>query len=150
MTARPSRGRTPRSGASSSTVTMTCVLSPTSPRPPPGTGPSPSTRIEWFASPADVCRAFASLEKLAEALTGATVSSILAMNPGVMLDRRVFSYVGYKGGSEPGVLTLAGLLRRAVDGQWVVVTVGFADPVNPIDETAGTYYAIAAAQMAAR
>ena len=113
-------------------------------------GPIAVDTLEWFASPADVCRAFASLEKLAEAPTGATVSSILAMNPGVMLDRRVFSYVGYKGGSEPGVLTLAWLLRRAVDGQWVVATVGFSDPVNPIDETAGTYYAIAAAQMAAR
>lgn len=106
--------------------------------------------LEWFASPADVCRALASLEKLAEAPTGDTVSSIPAMNPGAMFDRRVFSYVGYKGGSEPGVLTLAWLLRRAGDGQWVVATVGFADPVNPIDETAATYYAIAAAQMAGR
>jgi beta-lactamase class A len=106
--------------------------------------------LEWFASPADLCRAFASLEKLAAGPTGDTVSTILAMNPGAPLDRQVFSYVGYKGGSEPGVLTLAWLLRRAVDGQWVVATVGFADPVNPIDETLGTYYAIATAQMAGR
>ncbi len=72
------------------------------------------------------------------------------MNPGVQLDPATFSYVGYKGGSEPGVLTLGWLLRRASDNAWVVVTLGFADTAQPIDENLALYYALAAVHEAGR
>jgi beta-lactamase class A len=114
------------------------------------TAPIDIDHLEWFASPADICRAFAALETASEKPTGAPVASILAINPGVTVDPATFSYVGYKGGSEPGVLTLSWLLRRAADGAWVTVTLGFADPNDPIDETVAVYYAQAAIQEAGR
>ena len=46
---------------------------------------------------------------------------MLAKNPGLPLDATVWPYIGYKGGSEPGVLDMTFLLRRA-DDKWFVVT----------------------------
>jgi hypothetical protein len=49
---------------------------------------------------------------------------MLSKNPGPALDKAVWTYVGYKGGSEPGVLNTTYLLRRS-DDRWFVVTAGF-------------------------
>jgi hypothetical protein len=114
------------------------------------TSPIAIDTIEWFAAPADICRAFAALEVASQKASGAPVSTILAVNPGLPVDPATFSYVGYKGGSEPGVLTFGWLLRRAADGAWVVVTLGFADTTAPIDENLAVYYALAALQEAGR
>jgi len=107
-------------------------------------------QLEWFASPADICRGFAALQVASQKPSGGPVTTILSMNPGLMLDPATFSYVGYKGGSEPGVLTLAWLLRRASDGAWAVVALGFADTAQPIDENLALYYALAAIDEAGR
>src|SRR5206468_1425921 len=82
--------------------------------------------IDWFATPADICRAFAALELASEKPSGGPIATILSINPGLPVDTTTFSYIGYKGGSEPGVLTLGWLLRRTSDGAWTVVTLGFA------------------------
>jgi hypothetical protein len=107
-------------------------------------------RLEWFGSAADLCRGFAALKRLGELPTGAPVLDILSSNPGMPLDRTTFSYAGYKGGAEPGVLAFGWLLRRSGDGAWVVVTIAFADRAKPIDEFLGLYYALAAVQIAGR
>jgi beta-lactamase class A len=84
----------------------------------------PADKIEWFASSLDLCRAMAALWTRAQDPRAAAVLDILAKNPGQPLDKKLWPYVGYKGGSEPGVLNVTYLLRRS-DDRWFVVTLGF-------------------------
>jgi hypothetical protein len=73
--------------------------------------------VEWFASPAAMARL---LDRLRG--TDATTRAILAVNAGV--DPAIagrFRYVGFKGGGEPGVLTL-NYLVQAKDGRWYAAT----------------------------
>jgi beta-lactamase class A len=100
--------------------------------------------IEWPASPDDLCKLIVGLKARADAPATAPVGSILSINPGIPDDRKQYSYLGYKGGSEPGVLNLTWLLQRARDQKWVFLTVGFNDTSGPLDESK----AIAAAATA--
>jgi hypothetical protein len=73
--------------------------------------------VEWFASPA-------AMAGLLDRLRGAddTTRAILAVNAGV--DPGIaarFRYVGFKGGGEPGVLSL-NYLVQAKDGRWYAAT----------------------------
>ena len=88
--------------------------------------PTATDTVEWFASPADICRALARLQRSAEA------TEILAINPGVPSDR--WSYVGFKGGSEPGVLAVAWLVEGD-NGQRYVLAGGVANPATAIPES---------------
>ncbi|WP_375397263.1 serine hydrolase [uncultured Sphingomonas sp.] len=73
--------------------------------------------LEWFASPA---QAAAMLDWL-RTDGGETARAILAVNPGIDASTRAkFTYLGFKGGSEPGVITLNFLVKRP-DGQWLAV-----------------------------
>ena len=54
-----------------------------------------------------------------------------------------FAYIGYKGGSEPGVLNLTWLLRRKADDRWLFFTIAFNDDTQAIDEGTATYVAAA-------
>ena len=67
--------------------------------------------------------------------TGAASAArgVLAVNPGLNWPAASWPYVGFKGGSEPGVLDLTFLLRRA-DGQWFVLTSTWNNPAKPVDE----------------
>jgi hypothetical protein len=50
---------------------------------------------------------------------------LLAINPGIdPTTRGKFDYVGFKGGSEPGVVTLNFLIRRK-DGRWLAIAAGW-------------------------
>jgi len=80
-------------------------------------------KIEWFASAEDLCRTMAALWTRAQTPQGKPLLDILAKNPGLPLDRKRWPYIGYKGGSEPGVLSMAYLLRRD-DDRWFFVSVG--------------------------
>jgi beta-lactamase class A len=80
-------------------------------------------KLEWFASGEDLCRVMATLWTRAQDPKAAAVLDVLAKNPGLPIDAVKFPYIGFKGGSEPGVLNLTYLLRRA-DGKWFVVTFG--------------------------
>jgi hypothetical protein len=67
-------------------------------------------KIEWFASPADICRAFAGLQQLSKRAALAPLSTVLSREvAGIGLDRSEWPTVWYKGGSESGVLTLGWL-----------------------------------------
>lgn len=90
--------------------------------------------IEWFASSEDLCRVMVDLHERADAAATAPVGAILSMNPGLADEKKQYQYVGFKGGSEPGVLNLTFLLQRARDGKWLFLTVGFNDTSAPIDE----------------
>ncbi len=73
--------------------------------------------VEWFASPSAMAGV---LDRLRGA--DATTRAVLAVNAGVdpMIAKR-FGYVGFKGGGEPGVLTL-NYLVQAKDGRWYAAT----------------------------
>jgi beta-lactamase class A len=98
------------------------------------TSPRAIDTLEWFASGEDLGRALAALQALAAQPGLAPVGHVLAINPGLAIDAATWPYVGYKGGSEPGVLTLNWLLQRA-DRRWFAVSLGWNDPAKAIDET---------------
>lgn len=83
--------------------------------------PSKIDTLEWFASPAETAGILDWLRKEG----GETPLSLLAINPGIdSATRGKFDYVGFKGGSEPGVVTLNFLVRRK-DGRWLAIAAGW-------------------------
>jgi beta-lactamase class A len=80
--------------------------------------------VEWFASPEDIARTLNWLRLHGDDTTRA----ILAITPGVDPATAVhFAYIGYKGGSEPGVLTLNFLVQTKA-GEWFAVTGNWHNP----------------------
>lgn len=74
-------------------------------------------QLGWFATPADIVRLLAYLHRNASAET----RSLLAINPGIGEDAAgKWSYFGYKGGSEPGVLSYNFLLRSKTNKSYAV------------------------------
>ena len=85
-----------------------------------GGKPVASETVEWFASPRGMAR---TLDRL-RAGDDAT-RAILATNPGTDAATAArFAYVGFKGGSETGVVTLNFLVRRK-DGRWLAIAAGW-------------------------
>jgi hypothetical protein len=96
-----------------------------------------SQREQWDVStPQSAAAAEATGEKSA-------IRRILSINPGIPFDRKVWPFVAYKGGSEPGVMSLNWLLERA-DHRRFVFSITFNDTKKAIDEPE----AIAIAQRA--
>jgi hypothetical protein len=58
---------------------------------------------------------------------------VLAINPGIGLDRARWPYVAFKGGSAPGVIDLTSLLRDA-SGRWVVCTATWNDAAKEVEQ----------------
>jgi hypothetical protein len=86
------------------------------------TEPRDIDKIEWFGSPDDVCRAFVGLQQLSHQPRLSPISSIFSVNTGSLgLDPSEWPTVWFKGGSEPGVLTL-GYMATNSDGQTFVVS----------------------------
>lgn len=87
--------------------------------------PSYVDRIEWFASVTDLVRVMNWLRLQTEsAKPAAPLRDIMAINPGAGLNvsRERWSYIGYKGGSEPGVLNLTYLLQSK-KGEWYAMSI---------------------------
>lgn len=100
-------------------------------------------RVEWFASPADLVRVMDWLRR--EGDDGAR--AILAINSGLAPQaRRDFAYLGYKGGSEPGVLSLTWLVRTRA-GAWHVISASWNDSAAPLDEARLTTLMARAVQL---
>ena len=71
------------------------------------TAPRAVNTIEWFASADDLCRVNTSLSALARRPGLGAIAGALSLNDGGLgLDPRRWSTTWFKGGSEPGVLTL--------------------------------------------
>ncbi len=88
--------------------------------------------IEWFASAMDLCRLMNRLRQLTVDERAAPAREILAVKAGLDIDTKAWPYVGYKGGSEPGVLNMTWLLERH-DGSWFALTAGWNDPQQTLD-----------------
>jgi hypothetical protein len=74
----------------------------------------------------------AHLDARREAVTGEPLGAILSANPGIGIDMQTWTWVGYKGGSEPGVLNLTWLLHHR-DGRHMFLSLGLNDEARGID-----------------
>ena len=93
--------------------------------------------IEWFASMRDE----RALMRVLAGPENETARAIMAVNP-VFGDEETegWNYVGYKGGSETGVLNLTWLLRDEA-GRWHMLAISQMDPTGEVDT--GTLLVIA-------
>ena len=90
--------------------------------------------IEWFASPSDLCRAFAGLYADAHSSSLTPIATAMSLNDGGLgLNPLTWPQVWFKGGSETGVLTL-GFLARDRSGRVVVVVALLSNPRGSLDE----------------
>ncbi len=93
-------------------------------------GPRFIDSLEWFASPNDIARLMVDLR----ARQSKTLLAAMAINngvgPGAAAD---WSYLGYKGGAENGVLSMSLLGQRKSDEKWFVVTASWNNPDANVD-----------------
>jgi beta-lactamase class A len=83
-------------------------------------GPNQIDTIEWFASPADIARLLAMLERDGDPVTRA----ILKVNAGIPpVNAGHWAYLGYKGGSEPGIMAMSFLARNTQGERYIVSAV---------------------------
>lgn len=104
------------------------ALSETDPWP----GPRYIDSVEWFAGASDVIHALDWLRQRTEPAGAGPVASALSLNPGICWHPGLWSWVGYKGGYETGVMSNAWLLRRQ-DGRWFAIAGIINDTRREID-----------------
>lgn len=93
-------------------------------------GPLHIDTAEWFASPRDLVALIDAIDRL----RGREASAIMAVNPGLTkVDAGKWAYLGYKGGSEPGVMNMT-FLAVAHDGRRFAITGSWNNPDSPVDE----------------
>lgn len=89
-------------------------------------------KVEWFASPIELCAAMSyfgnwlSRGQNSPQMRNSPALDILSVNPGLDINSDVFTYIGYKGGSETGVLNMTYLLQRA-DGRRYAMSISWMD-----------------------
>jgi len=89
--------------------------------------------VEWFANRFDICNLLLSLRDMNENKDSLPILEILTLRDPIDFDREQWSYVGFKGGSEIGVLAGNWLLHRN-DGRVFVFSVSFLDPKKALDQ----------------
>ncbi len=87
-------------------------------------------KIEWFASPADLCR----LMNYFSGKEAVTAREILALNPGLAIPSENLVYAGYKGGSEPGVLSMTWLLKNK-RSEWLCLSASWNNEKDGLAES---------------
>ncbi len=89
--------------------------------------------LEWFAAPTDLVRILAILLEGARTDPAlAPVEAILTANPGLPDAEGRWRTIAFKGGSEPGLITMAWLVEGA-DGTWQGVAGSVVDPAVAFD-----------------
>ncbi len=97
--------------------------------------PSHIDTIEWFASPRDLCRAMEWLRAATTSTPATPLRGVLAINPGIPALKASFAWVGFKGGSESGVMTLTFLLEsKGETPRTYVMSAAWNDPSAGVDE----------------
>lgn len=91
--------------------------------------------LEWFADRTDMCKALVDLYELGQKPETRPVAEILTLADQLGIDREKFPYVGFKGGSEIGVLAGNWLLERD-DGRRFTMTMAFNNPDKAVDPAA--------------
>ena len=96
------------------------------------TQPVNPDRLEWFATPADLCRLGIELWDLSQRRGLEPIGDILSLNPGVPDDDGRWSRIWFKGGSEPGLLAIWWMVEGE-DGRRFVLTGSNVNPEAIID-----------------
>lgn len=92
--------------------------------------PTAIDSIEWFASSKDMV----GLLDWLRLHGGGDARAILTVNPGIALaDAKRWAYLGYKGGSEPGVMAM-NFLAQARNGRWYAISASWNNPAARLDE----------------
>ena len=90
-------------------------------------------KLEWFASPQDLCKAFAALDSLDSKPGLEPISTIMSTSDGGLgLDPKSWPSVWFKGGAEQGVLSLGWKATNA-QGRTFVTVMMTANPKNAIN-----------------
>lgn len=93
-------------------------------------GPLYIEDIEWYASSTDIARAFDNLRQSRDPI----IKNILSLNSGIgPNDTRRWNYLGYKGGSEPGVISMSFMVQSR-QGIWYSVTGSWNDPNKEVNQ----------------
>jgi len=111
------------------------------------TKPRDIGKIEWFGSPDDICRAFVGLQQLSHQPKLGPIAPILSSyDGGLGLDSSEWPTVWFKGGGEPGVLTL-GYMATNSKGQTFVVSAMLSNATAALTPsvTSALYDAVAGA-----
>lgn len=97
-----------------------------------GSGPVAIDHIEWFASPADLGALLDTIRR-----TGNQPAlDLLAVNKGVApASAAKWRYLGYKGGSEPGVIAMS-FLAQSKAGDWYAISGAWNNPAKEVDNAA--------------
>lgn len=91
-------------------------------------------QIEWFATPADMIRVMDWLRRHSETGPAARARAILSKNSGIgPAAAGKWQYLGFKGGSEPGVIALTFLLQGK-DGSWYALSGSWNDASAAVDD----------------
>ncbi|GAB4028950.1 MAG: hypothetical protein Fur0012_02440 [Elusimicrobiota bacterium] len=85
--------------------------------------------VEWFASMEDICRLMDYFRKK----NNPQVNAILSLNGGLDVKTPGFKFAAYKGGSEPGVLSMNWLLQSK-SGTWYCVAGAVNDEKIPVNQ----------------
>lgn len=94
-------------------------------------GPVHIDTIEWFASPADL----AGLLNHIRRSDNKRMLQIIAVNSGIgPADAAKWKYLGYKGGSEAGVISMS-FLVQSKNGQYYAVTGSWNNPAKDVGQT---------------
>lgn len=97
-----------------------------------GSGPVAINSIEWFASPADLALLMNHLRRI----DSKTALDIMAVNKGVaQASANKWQYLGYKGGSEPGVISMS-FLAQSKAGDWYAISGSWNNPAAEVDNAA--------------
>jgi len=95
-----------------------------------GGAPASIDTIEWFASPNDI----GNLMRHLRLQRDDRMMGILAINDGLgAAAAKKWRFVGYKGGSEPGVISMSYLLQSPA-GKWYVATGSWNDTRQEVDK----------------
>jgi len=83
-----------------------------------GSGPVAIDSIEWFAAPVDIAALLNNMRSSASA----SLLNILSVNKGVApASAAKWAYLGYKGGSEPGVISMS-FIAKSKTGEYYSIT----------------------------
>lgn len=97
-----------------------------------GSGPVAIDSIEWFASPADIANLLNNIRRIGNQ----TALDVMSVNKGVApTNAEKWQYLGYKGGSEPGVASMS-YLAQSKRGDWYAISGSWNNNVKEVDTNA--------------
>lgn len=98
-----------------------------------GSGPVAIDTVEWSASPLDTALLLNNLRRI----SSQTARDVMAVNSGISSAAAgKWRYLGYKGGSEPGVISMS-FLTQSKTGEWYAISGSWNNPAKDVEN--GTF-----------